>query len=155
LDGSAFAVQSLDHINVLVPDRQAAARWYQRVFGLQPLRGEVFEMAANMPDGPLFLGIDNDVARVKVALLTGEPLGQHDPVGVTRVAFGVDGPAFLAFLARLNDLALVAETGEPVTRAHVVDQWIGWSLFFCDPFGNRYELVTYEYELVKARLSSD
>ncbi|PWT72821.1 MAG: glyoxalase/bleomycin resistance/dioxygenase family protein, partial [Chloroflexi bacterium] len=31
---------------------------------------------------------------------------------------------------------------------------IAWSLYFNDPYGNRYELVTYEYEVVKQRVEA-
>ena len=155
MDTSPFIVQRLDHISVLVPDRQEAAQWYQRVFGLKPLHGRVFDLAVSMPDGPLFLGSDDDLNSVKVALLVGEPLGDHAPIGVTRVAFGVDAASFLLFLDRLDELALVNDKGERVTRDHIVDQWIGWSLFFNDPYGNRFELDTYDYEAVQTQLKSD
>jgi catechol 2,3-dioxygenase-like lactoylglutathione lyase family enzyme len=149
-----FTIQRLDHINVLVPDRHEAAQWYQRIFGLKPLHGRVFEMAVGIPDGPLFLGIDDDLSHAKVALLVGEPLGQHDATSISRVAFGVDGASFLRFLNRLDELVLTNEKGEHVTRDHVVDQWIGWSLFFSDPYGNRFELVTYDYEIVQTQLNA-
>ena len=64
----------------------------------------------------------------------------------------VDAESFLRFLDRLDELALVNEEGERMTRAHLVDQWIAWSLYFNDPYGNRYELLTYEYETVKRQV---
>jgi hypothetical protein len=52
----------------------------------------------------------------------------------------------------LSELALFNEAGERLTCGHLVDQWIAWSVYFNDPYGNRYELVTYEYELVKQQM---
>jgi catechol 2,3-dioxygenase-like lactoylglutathione lyase family enzyme len=151
---SAFTIGRIDHIKVCVPDRQAAARWYDEVFGLRILQGPAWAAAAAMPDGPLFLGIDDAVDGTKVALFAGEPQGTHPPVGMTRTAFSVGAEPFLRFLDRLGALPLFNEAGERLTLGHLVDQWIAWSLYFNDPYGNRYELVTYEYEVVKQRVEA-
>ena len=34
----AFRVSQIDHVEMFVPDRYAAARWYQQVLGLAVLR---------------------------------------------------------------------------------------------------------------------
>lgn len=149
-----FILQRIDHVKILVPDRLEAAQWYQRVFGLKPLQGKVFDMAAASPDGPLFLGVDDDLQSVKVVLLVGEPLGKHTPISVTRVSFGVDAASFLLLLDRLADLELVNEKDERVTRDLIVDQWIGWSIYFSDPYGNRFEVTTYDYAAVKSQLNA-
>jgi catechol 2,3-dioxygenase-like lactoylglutathione lyase family enzyme len=147
-----FAIQRIDHIKVLVPDRYIAASGYERVFGFRILHGSGWDMAANIPGGPLFLGIDDTLDSPKIALLEGEPLGNHAPVGLARASFSVAAPAFLTFLGRLDELNLVDESGEILTRAHLVDQWIAWSFYFSDPYGNRYELTTYDYQAVQTSL---
>lgn len=148
-----FSIERIDHIKVSVPDRHEAATWYQDVFGLRVLHGPAWDAAAAMPDGPLFLGVDDAVDGTKVVLFQGEPLGKHPPIGLTRAAFSVAGEPFLRFLDRLDELDLFNEDGERVTRGHLVDQWIAWSLYFSDPYGNRYELLTYEYEQVRQQLN--
>ena len=148
-----FSIERIDHIKVSVPDRHEAAKWYQDVFGLRILHGPAWDAAAAIPDGPLFLGVDDAVDGTKVVLFQGEPLGKHPPIGLTRAAFSVAAEPFLRFLDRLDELALFNEDGERITRSHLVDQWIAWSLYFNDPYGNRYELLTYEYEMVRQRLS--
>jgi catechol 2,3-dioxygenase-like lactoylglutathione lyase family enzyme len=147
-----FSIQRLDHIKVSVPDRHEAARWYEAVFGLKILHGPAWDAAASLPDGPLFVGVDATLEGTKVALLVGEPLGKHPPIGLTRASFGVTAELFLRLLDRLDELALFDETGARVTRDHLVDQWIAWSLYFSDPYGNRYELLTYDYEVVKQQV---
>jgi catechol 2,3-dioxygenase-like lactoylglutathione lyase family enzyme len=149
---SPFSIQRIDHIKVSVPDRYEAAAWYQEVFGLTIMRGPAWDAAAASPDGPLFLGVEDALDATKVVLLEGEPLGKHPPIGLTRAAFSVDGQSFLRFLDRLDDLALFDEEGERLTRSHLVDQWIAWSLYFNDPYGNRYELLTYDYETVRQQV---
>lgn len=147
-----FSIRRIDHIKVSVPDRYEAAAWYQQVFGLRILRGPIWDAAAASPGGPLFLGVDDALDGTKVVLLEGKPLGKHRPIGLTRAAFSVDGESFLRFLDRLDELSLVNEEGARMTRSHLVDQWIAWSLYFNDPYGNRYELLTYEYEAVKRQV---
>ena len=152
MDPSPFSIQRIDHVKVSVPDRYEAAAWYQEVFGLRILRGPAWDAAAGSPGGPLFLGVDDALDAMKVVLLEGEPLGKHPPIGLTRAAFSVDGKSFLRFLDRLDELALFDEDGQRLTHSHLVDQWIAWSLYFNDPYGNRYELLTYEYETVRQQV---
>ncbi|MGH2484384.1 MAG: VOC family protein [Ktedonobacterales bacterium] len=150
-----FRVQRIDQIKVSVPDRYEAARWYEQVFGFEILRGPVWDAAASAPGGPLFLGVENALGGAKLALLEGESVGSHPPIGLTRASFSVDADSFLDFLDRLDELALFGEDGARLTRADLVDQWIAWSLYFNDPYGNRYEVLTYEYEPVKRRTQED
>jgi catechol 2,3-dioxygenase-like lactoylglutathione lyase family enzyme len=149
-----FSIQHIDHIKVSVPDRYEAAKWYEQVFSLKILHGPAWDAAAALPNSPLFLGTDDALDGPKLAILEGEPLGKHPPVGLTRASFRVSAESFLRFLDHLDELALFDEEGERVTRTHVVDQWIAWSLYFNDPYGNRYEVLTYEYETVRHRLRS-
>ena len=51
-----FKVQQIDHVEVFVPDRGAAAKWYSEVFGLEIL-GD-FGDWAKAPGGPLMLSSD-------------------------------------------------------------------------------------------------
>lgn len=151
---NSFSIHRIDHIKVCVPERNEAARWYQEVFGLKILHGPAWDAAAALPGGPLFLGIDDTLDGTKVVLFDGEPLGDHPPIGLTRAAFSTTAESFLRFLDRLDELALFNEEGERLTRRHLVDQWIAWSLYFNDPYGNRYELLTYEYEAVKRQVQA-
>ena len=149
---TTFSIERIDHIKVSVPDRYEAATWYHDVFGLNVLHGPAWDAAAAIPGGPLFLGVEDAIDGTKVALFDGEPLGNHPPIGLTRASFSVAAEPFMRFLERLDEVVLINEEGERVTRGHLVDQWIAWSLYFSDPYGNRYEVLTYEYDAVKRHL---
>jgi len=128
---------TLDHVELFVPDRQAAAAWYADVLGCEPVAGT--ESWAADSAGPLMISPDG--GRTKLALFAGEPLGARRPAGYQRVAFRVSATEFLAFMARLPSLG-----GE--TR--VVDHGAAWSAYFTDPDGHPLEVTTYEVEPVRA-----
>jgi catechol 2,3-dioxygenase-like lactoylglutathione lyase family enzyme len=142
-----FRVQRIDHVELNVPDRYEAAKWYQEVFGLEILRG--YEFWAK--DGPVMIATED--GNSKLALFEGTPPGFTDFTGFHRVAFGVDGAGFLAFLVRLETLTLLNRQQKRLTAADVVDHIKSWSIYFLDPYGYRFELTTYDYEEVKAGLN--
>lgn len=154
MNSTPFVVQHIDHLEVSVPDRYEAAEWYQRVLGLEILKGPVWEWAVTLPNGPLFLGTGTSAGNLKVSLFEGEPLASRPPVGLTRAAFSVDGESFLRFLDRLSELELYNDEGERVTRGHLADHREIWAVYFNDPYGNRYELNTYDYETVRRQLKA-
>jgi catechol 2,3-dioxygenase-like lactoylglutathione lyase family enzyme len=142
------AVGSLDHVELFVPDRFEAASWYERALGLQIV--EACRPWADNPQGPLM--ISSDGGATKLALFTGEPQGTRQTAGFHRVAFMVDGRGFLAFLERLPGLSLEDHHGRPVRADAAVDHQQAYSIYFCDPYGHRLEVTTYDYEAVCAAL---
>ena len=98
--------------------------------------------------------ISSDGGDTKLALFEGTPQGSRETAGFHLVAFRVDAVNFVSFLDRLADLELRNQHGQPVTAASVADHSAAWSIYFCDPFGHRLELTTYEYEQVKALLGA-
>lgn len=144
-----FKVGSIDHVELFVPDRYAAAAWYERVFGLTIVPG--FEHWAESTGGPLM--ISSDGGATKLALFEGELPSDGPRTGFQRVAFQVDGPGMLAFLDRLGKLELNNRHGERLTRSQIVDHDGSWSIYFSDPWGNRFEITTYDYAWVKGQLA--
>lgn len=138
-----FSVEQIDHVEVLVPDIEEAASWYERVLGLTVVRGLEWTE-------PLM--ISSDGGNTKVALFRGTP--QEENVGWRRVAFRVSGAAFLEFLGRLDDVPVVSSGGSTVSAGDTVDHDVCWSIYFADPYGNRLEITTYDYSEVEAALSS-
>ena len=138
-----FIVEQIDHVEVLVPDVEEAASWYERVLGLSVVRG--LEWAE-----PLM--ISSDGGSTKVALFRGAP--QEEDVGWRRVAFRVSGGAFLEFLGRLDDVPVMSSSGSAVSAGDVVDHDVCWSIYFADPYGNRLEITTYDYDQVEGGLPS-
>lgn len=142
-----YQLQHIDHVELNVPDRYAAAAWYERVFGLSIVPD--FEVWAQNPQGPLMI----DLGGTKLALFEGRSSDLNMPTnGFHLVAFRADARNFLAFVAALPDLALTNDRGQPVTAAAIVDHDRSWSFYFTDPWGHRFEITTYDYESVKQQL---
>lgn len=138
----------IDHVELFVPDRRKAAEWYRRVLGLTII--PAYEHWASDPRGPLM--ISSDGGNTKLALFEGSPQGDSETAGFHLVAFRVDAVDFVKFLERLADLELLNHLGQRVTADSVKDHGAAWSIYFCDPFGHRLEITTYDYDQVKARL---
>lgn len=147
---STVTVERIDHIEVFVPDRYEAAEWYRRVLGLEIMRGPVWEWAVTLPGGPLFLANPSD--SVKLSLFEGEPLRDHSPLGQVQTCFTVDAESFLCFRDQLDDLGLCNRFGDRVTADQISDHKVAWAFYFTDPYGNRYELNTHDYEPVRVAL---
>lgn len=137
-----FQVQQIDHVELFVPDQYEAANWYAEVLGLQII--PEFEFWAS--DGPLMLATASH--GTMLALFQGEPKGSRPTAGHHRVAFRVDGPGFSHFLSRLDEIVVYNQLNERLTRQHVVDHDLSWSIYFCDPYGHLYEITSYDYEFI-------
>jgi catechol 2,3-dioxygenase-like lactoylglutathione lyase family enzyme len=142
-----FQVDQIDHVELFVPDRHQAAEWYRRVLGLRIV--PEYEHWAENPRGPLMISSD---AGTKLALFQGAPQGTRATAGFHLVAFRLGAVAFRTFLDRLPLLDLTNHHGERVTADSVADHSSAFSIYFCDPFGHRLELTTYQYEHARALL---
>lgn len=142
-----FRVKQIDHVELIVPDRYEAARWYKERLGLQILSD--FEAWAEDPGGPLM--ISSDGGSTKLALFSGEPQQDERSSGFWRVAFVVDGQGFLAFLNGLETMFITTAEGNRLTREAVVDHDKAFSIYFVDPWGHRLEITTYDYNFVESR----
>jgi len=136
-----FRVQQIDHVEVFVPDRAAAAAWYHRVLGLAPVPSA--ESWAIDPRGPLM--ISSDGGQTMVALFQGAPQGPVAPIGFSRLAFRTDAAAFLAFVERWEHTG-VPDSGVPL---RLRDHTTAFSAYFTDPYGNALEVTTYDHEVVR------
>lgn len=140
-----FSVAGIDHVELFVPDRYEAARWYEKALGFRIV--PAFAEWADDPRGPLMISSDDGVT--KLALFTGEPPGaRRNTIGFHRVAFRVNGAGFLAFIGRLEHIRVFAESGEQVTSKNIIDHGKAFSIYFCDPFGHRLEVTTYDCEQI-------
>lgn len=135
-----FKVLQIDHVELFVPDRYEAARWYEHVLGLQ-IVPECEVWAAG--GGPLM--ISSDGGSTKLALFEGQPMAASQTMAFRRVAFRVTGSGFAAFLRRLPELALADARRQAVTATSVVDHQQAYSIYFDDPYGHQLEVTTYDY----------
>jgi catechol 2,3-dioxygenase-like lactoylglutathione lyase family enzyme len=146
---SSFQVEQIDHVELFVPDRYTAARWYEQALGLRILKEH--EHWAG-PGGPLM--ISSNGGGTMLALFEGQPRGSWPTAGHHRVAFRVSGAGFLQFLEHVREIPVHSESGEPVSHLPPVDHGKAFSVYFCDPYGNRFEVTSYEYQHIKSGLSS-
>lgn len=143
---SNFKVDQIDHVELFVPDRYEAARWYRQTLGLEIVRER--EHWA-VPGGPLM--ISSDGGHTMLALFEGEPRRSHPTAGFHRVAFRVSGTAFLQFLERVKQFPVFSDTGDKVEELAPVAHGQAFSVYFCDPHGNRFEITTYDEQEVRSR----
>jgi catechol 2,3-dioxygenase-like lactoylglutathione lyase family enzyme len=136
-----FRVQQIDHVELFVPDRYEAARWYERMLGLRIV--PEYESWAN-GGGPLMISTDEGGTKLALFEGTTTPAERRTPA-FHRVAFRVTAAGFNEFLSRLPELRLTGARGQPVTRKSVVDHQKAYSIYFSDPYGHLLELTTYDY----------
>ena len=129
---SEFRVQQIDHVEMFVPNRYEAAKWYRQMFGLEIVREYEFWAKEG---GPLMIA----AGTTKLALFEGETRGEQSTAGFHRVAFCVDGTSFVEFCRQLDI---------PHEKA---DHAKSWSVYFEDPWGHRLEVTTYDYDIVRAK----
>jgi catechol 2,3-dioxygenase-like lactoylglutathione lyase family enzyme len=137
----AFKALQIDHVELFVPDRYEAARWYERVLGLR-IVPECEAWAAG--GGPLM--ISSDEGSTKLALFEGKPDACSQAAAFRRVAFRVTADGFAEFLRRLSDLGLVDSRNRAVTPDSVVDHQQAYSIYFNDPWTHQLEVTTYDYD---------
>jgi catechol 2,3-dioxygenase-like lactoylglutathione lyase family enzyme len=142
-DADDVRVEGIDHVECYVPDRREAAAWYNETLGLTT--NEIGWEA----HGPLL--VTSDGGETNLALFEGEPEGAERGVGFHRVAFRIDGEGFLTIVDRLADDPAVAVDG----RAAIRDHSYSFSVYFTDPYGNPFEVTTYEYAVVEETVGSD
>jgi catechol 2,3-dioxygenase-like lactoylglutathione lyase family enzyme len=131
---------SIDHVELIVPDRHAAAAWYTQVLGLTPVAGTEHWTAE--PRGPLM--ISGDRGRTCLALFAGSTTDAAPKGGFRRVAFVVSGAEFLAFVEYGRGLGL--------TPMKVQDHTTTISVYFQDPYGHDLEVTTYECDATRKGL---
>ena len=137
---SGFKVSQIDHVHVYVADRRAAARWYADVLGLEvchEIEGEddgvplVFRATAATPASRSSNAPDaSPRADRRFRVARGLPRIPR-PSRSLRVEGGTGGRSPFRLVAPTTVL-----------------------LYFNDPDGNPYELTTYDYDDVRARLGS-
>jgi catechol 2,3-dioxygenase-like lactoylglutathione lyase family enzyme len=137
----------LDHVHIRVPDRDAAARWYAEHLGFEPVDDFDF-WATGFDGGPLQISADGGETMLALfGVSEGHPMVPQ----VTGVAFSVDGETFMSF-ARSLPGEIENPLGEPLAPSDIVDFDMCWAFDLVDPWGNKYELNCYEYDLIRKEL---
>lgn len=124
----------VDHLELLVPDRESAVAWYGEWLGFRAMP----EHADWVETGPLMM--TNDGGSTMLALFTGKGRDGEAERGWRRVAFRTDAESFWDFTQRYR------ESGQSIDGP--VDHDKAWSVYFEDPWGNALEVTTYDYAAV-------
>ncbi len=149
MTGKSHHVQQLDHIELFVPSRYEAARWYEQVLGLVIVPEH--QHWAEDSNGPLMVSPDG--GNTKLAFFQDAALSPQRG-GFDQVAFRIDGPGFVAFAGRLDALELCDRLGKRLSAGSVRDHRGSYSFHFVDPWGHRLEVTTYECDYVREWLQS-
>lgn len=139
---------TLDHVELYVPTRFEAADWYRRTLGLHIVEG-LLDWASD-PEGPLVIGPTGGGQQIQ--LFQGHGQVGRARGGLHRIAFAADAHGFLAFLEHVTANPVYTEEGEPTSEPIIADYGQAISAYFCDPYGTRLEVTTYETEPVRTRL---
>ena len=123
-------LKNIDHIHIFVTDRQEALKWYENVLGLKPKRNLLFWAKT----GPLTIG--NEEGSVHIALFEGETNENRSVI-----AFNTDGEEFINWHKKINDLV--------EGNIELEDHSVSFSIYFQDPYGNPYEITSYDYEIIE------
>lgn len=142
--GTVLAL-SLDHVHIIVPNRMEAAKWFAQALDFEP-DSQLLQWQDD-PEGPLVIRSRDGDARLAL-FARATPEAPHD----NTIAFGTSGAAFLRYIARLKAAGVRDGDGPTVSLGSVVDHELAWSIYFQDPWGNRFEITTYEREAVSAAL---
>ena len=121
-----FTAQHIDHVEVLVSDLAAAAKWYEQVLGLQ-------DMGRWHPE-PWMIGVGTS----KLALFKAES-ARTDRGGEAhwhRVAWHTDTAGFAAAQEHLRSLGIVFRGP--------TDHGVSDSIYFSDPDSNPLEITCYK-----------
>jgi len=143
--GESMQAIRIDHVHLEVSDRQEAADWYEDVLGLK--RFQTLKSWADDPMGPLILACGDGFPALSLFAREFKDTSRD-----TTIAFRVSGDDFVKFCGRLETLKLKNEAQKTVTNIDVVDHDFSWSLYFLDPYENRIEVTTYDYDLVAGKL---
>lgn len=117
-------LEKIDHIHVYTPNRLAAEKWYKKVLGFTRVKSlEVWFVEG----GPLTIANGG----VHIALF------EHQEKIATTIAFSVDALNYKAWQHQLsNNKVSFTE----------YDHDLSWSIYFTDPYGNPYEITSYDYQ---------
>jgi catechol 2,3-dioxygenase-like lactoylglutathione lyase family enzyme len=138
-----LTLSKIDHIHVRVTDLKHALEWYKRVLGLIPdIR---YRHAEENHDVVM---LSNPSGSVRLAL--SEEVGMQQDLG--SVAFSVSGQAFLSWIDALAGERVKNLEGQAIARDSVRDHGFFFSISYCDPFGNPYEIVSYDHTWLAGKL---
>jgi catechol 2,3-dioxygenase-like lactoylglutathione lyase family enzyme len=135
----------IDHIHIRVTDVPKALKWYQRVLAMAP--DPRYKHMREGPHGAVMLVNANGAVRLAVSE---DKSGEVSHQGA--VAFVVGGQDFLEWIDQLAGERVTNSEGQTIARDSVRDHRFFCSLSFVDPFGNPFEIVSYDHTWLVGKL---
>jgi len=139
-----LSLNAIDHIQVPVTDLPFALAWYKEVLGLVPDARNHHPMREDMAL------LANPGGTVRLALSQKKGMQPHPG----SIVFSVSGQAFHAWIDALAGLRVKDSEGETIARDSVCDHRFFYSIAFCDPFGNPYEIISYDHAWIERKLGT-
>ncbi|MBV8048570.1 MAG: VOC family protein [Paludibacterium sp.] len=139
-----LSLGKIDHIHICVSDASKAIAWYQRVLGLHP--DPRYRPLQDEPHAVTMLA--NPSGTVRFAVSQSETANELPG----SVAFVVGGQDFLDWIDRLAGERVASRDGVTIARDSVRDHHFFCSISFVDPFGNPFEIVSYDHTWLAGKL---
>jgi len=121
---ASFRVLQIDHVELLVPDRYEAARWYQRILGLEVVP-EYQDWAAD-PGGPLMISSDDGNTKLALFECAGTRCNQRLQSTAGRRDHEAAAPDSAPLLSSAADAAVVSPTTKCSRDTSRRDPWPSW-----------------------------
>lgn len=128
-------LRGINHIHLAVPDKLAAAQWYEKMLGFHIVESM---LSWNTATGPLT--IEDESGRIHLALFARDT---YTPTSA--IAFDASGEEFLRWKQYLEDAKLLERC---------TDHKLSWSLYFNDPYGHSLEITSEDTEAINRVLSA-
>lgn len=139
-----LSLGKIDHIHIRVTDVAKAINWYQRVLGL--VADPRYKQTQTAPHNDVMLVNASSTVRLAIGE-TDVPICEPGPV-----AFVVGGQDFLEWIDQLAGERVTTRSGETIARDSVRNHQFFCSISFCDPFGNPFEIVSYDHTWLTGKL---
>jgi catechol 2,3-dioxygenase-like lactoylglutathione lyase family enzyme len=140
-----LSLGKIDHIHLCVTDAPQAIEWYQRVLGLHA--DARYRQLQEGPNGGVTM-LSNPSGTVRLAVSQ-----EETPSCLPgSVAFVVNGQDFLDWIDRLAGERVACRDGLTIARDSVRDYHFYCSISFTDPFGNPFEIVSYDHTWLAGKL---
>lgn len=136
----------IDHVKLPVGDRERAVEWLRETLGFTI--NEDYERWSEA-GGPLL--VTSDGGSSNLALVPGAG-GPSDSASPGHIALRIPGDEFLDLIDRLEKKEVRSRSGSTVMRQDILDRKPGFAVIVLDPWGNQFELISYDYETVASQL---
>lgn len=140
-------IVSIDHVHIFVKNQYDSAKWFKDILGFEIL--EKYQAWVN--GGPLSISADS--GRSKIALFKKENPSNSDANLINTIALNVDGKLFMELFDKFTKSKVLNYQNNPIGVDDIVNHELAYSIYFLDMDYNRFELTTYDVDVVYRSLA--